>query len=264
MIFGMSVWAVVLRNLLLGYRNINILLGNFYWPLLDVLVWGFLGAWIQNSQIAGFNNYEATALLGILLWQVVGRGSNILANALNEELWTHNIVTLFSLPLKMKEWICGITIFTLIMLGMTSAFCMIIMFAVYDISIGQFLWAYLMFAPPLVLSMLWLGFTCLQIVALLGKRGIELGYIVIWFLLPFSGAYYPIDVLPAWGKAISACLPMSYIFAGMRGYMMYQKDPTIGLIKGSVLGLLYAVFAIALFVYCFNRAKQKGLARLLD
>lgn len=45
---------------------------------------------------------------------------------------------------------------------------------------------------------------------------------------------------------------------------MYQQDPTVCLIKGYVLSIIYAICAVTIFVYCFNRSKQKGLASLMD
>jgi len=98
----------------------------------------------------------------------------------------------------------------------------------------------------------------------LGKRGIELGFVIAWFLLPFSGAYYPIEVLPTWGQKLSTWLPMRYVFEGMRGLLMHQQDPTSHLIKSYALGAIYAAAAMLLFVYCFNYSKRKGLARLVD
>ena len=99
---------------------------------------------------------------------------------------------------------------------------------------------------------------------MLDKRGIELGFVIAWFLAPFSGAFYPLEILPTWAQKFSAMLPMSYVFQGMRGYVMYEQDPTAHLVKGYVMSAVYALFAIVLFVYCFNRSKQKGLARLVD
>jgi ABC-2 type transport system permease protein len=123
---------------------------------------------------------------------------------------------------------------------------------------------FFLFLPPLFFSALWLGFTSLQITITLGKRGTELAYVIIWFLMPFSGAYYPVDILPSWGQKISALLPMSYVFQGMRGYVMYGQDPAEYLRTGYLLSIVYATVAIAGFVYCFNRSKRKGLARLVD
>jgi len=82
--------------------------------------------------------------------------------------------------------------------------------------------------------------------------------------MPFSGAYYPIEVLPAWAQKVSAMLPMSYVFTGMRQYVLHNQSPAPLLLKGYLLSTVYAIGAIALFVYCFKRSKQNGLARLID
>jgi len=259
-----SVWAIVLRHMRMWKRDPNLLLSGFYWPLLDIVVWGFLGSWIARSLTAEFYNYEAVALLGILLWQVVGRGCNTMCLVLTEELWSNNIMNLFSLPVRTTEWMCSVILFNAIVLSLLTTVCMFVMFLLYDISVWYILSTFLIFLPPLFISSIWIGFTCLQIVVTLGKRSAELGFVFAWFLLPFSGAYYPIEVLPEWGQTISKFLPMSYVFQGMREYLMYDQNPTSYLIKGYALSILYATCAIILFMYCFNRSRRKGLARLAD
>lgn len=264
MISCASMWAVVLRHTRMWQRDPNFLLGSFYWPLLDILVWGFVGAWIQKSQATEFQNYESVALLGVLLWQCVGRGCNALLMSLSEELWSCNIVNLFSLPLRLTDWIGGIVLFTMIIMSIISLFSILVCMLFYDIPFWPFLWTFGLFFLPLFISGIWVGFIGLQVIIMLGKRSVELGYVVAWFLLPFSGAYYPIEVLPMWAQKVSAFLPMSYLFQGMRGYVMHQQDPTPYLIKGSILAITYAFCSITLFVYCFNRSKRNGLARLTD
>jgi ABC-2 type transport system permease protein len=262
MISSALVWAVVLRHLYVWKRDLNVMLFGFYWPMLDILIWGFLGAWIQVTQ--QFHNYESIALLGVLLWQIVGRGCNIMANAFCEELWTHNVVNLFSLPLRTIEWMLGVVLFYIIMMAMTTTFCMLVIAALYDVSMWNLFSTFLIFAPPLIFSGIWLGFTGLQIIVSLGKRGVELGYVIGWFLMPFSGAFYSVEILPHWAQVISSFLPMSYVFQGMRGYLMLHQDPTANLLKGYILSILYAACALILFIYFFNRSKRNGLARLTD
>ncbi len=264
MISCTSIWTIVLRHMRVWKRDPNLLLFMFYWPLLDIFVWGFLGSWIQQSQIATFQNYEMIALLGILLWQIIGRGCNIMILAFTEELWSNNIINLFSLPLRITEWMGGIIVFMAMMIMLTSLYCMSIIFLLYELSLCTVLKIFFIFFPPLFLSALWVGFICLSILFTLGKRGIELGYVIAWFLMPFSGAFYPIEVLPMWAQKFSALLPMSYVFQGMRGYVMYQHNPAPYLFKGYVMGGAYALCSMILFVYCFNKSKQKGLARLVD
>jgi ABC-2 type transport system permease protein len=264
MISFAPIWALVLRHTRLWKRDLNFLLAGFYWPLLDIVIWGFLGSWIAQSQMVEFQHYKVAALLGILLWQIVGRGCNIMAFVFCEELWSQNVVTLFSLPLRTVEWMLGTVLFYAIMISMTSVFCMFVIVLLYDVAFWYLFKTFLLFALPLFFSGIWIGFMALQILVMLGKRCLELAFVVGWFLLPFSGAFYPIEILPWWGQMLSSCLPMSYVFTGMREYVMHQQDPTSYLIKGCVLSILYALCSSMLFVYCFNRSKQKGLARLAD
>jgi len=260
-----SIWAVALRHIrILLQGELNLALFLLYWPVLDILIWGFLGSWIQQAQAAQLPNYTTAALLGILLWQVVGRGSNIMVTSFSEEIWSNSVVTLFSLPLRTIEWMVGIVLFYIIMQIITTITCMLVMLMLYEVSLSYVLSTFLTFLPPLIFSSIWIGFTSLQIIVTLGRRGAELGQVIAWFLLPFTGAYYPIEVLPHWGQVISKFLPMSYVFQGMRGYVMYQQDPTPYLIKGYLLSIPYAICALLLFVYCFNRSKRQGLARLAD
>ncbi len=258
-------WAIVLRHLYLYKRDKNLLLGVIYWPLLDVFIWGFLGTWIQgNSQSAELHNYTLVALTGILLWQVIGRGCNILGFSLMEELWSQNIINLFSLPLSIMQWIAGALIYYMIIVLVSSAVCLCAIVMMYSISIWPMLNSIGLFLIPLLFSGIWIGFMGLSIVILLGKRGTELGFIIGWFLLPFSGAYYPIEVLPSWAQTASKVLPMSYIFQGMREYLIHQKNPFLYIVKGSVIACVYMICAILFFIYCFRKSKRYGLARLAD
>jgi ABC-2 type transport system permease protein len=263
MISCSSVWAITLRHIYLLRHDANLVLASFYWPLLDVLVWGFLGAWVQ-SQTATFEHYTTTLLLGILLWQIIGRGSNVLINTLCEELWSNNIVNLFSLPLHIAEWICGVILFCFIMVSIITTFCMSFIALFFSVSIVELAQYFLLFMPPLVFCCIWVGFTCLQIIVTLGRSSVELGYVLGWLLMPFGGVYYPTEVLPSWAQNISSLLPLTYVFQGMRNYVIHQQDPSPYLIKAYILGILYAAAAVGLFIYCFRCSKQRGLARLSD
>ncbi len=259
-----AVWAIALRHLRLYKRDPNFLLINMYWPLLDIITWGFLGLWIAQSGTQTFNNYEMVSLLGVLLWLIVGRGANTIAFGFTEEIWSNNILNLFSLPLRMAEWIGGIIVYFLTMMMLTISFSFLFIYSLYNVPMSGLLHNFLLFAGPLFFCAIWLGFIFLLIVTIMGKRGMELGFVSIWFLLPFSGAYYPIDILPAWGKAISSLIPMSYIFTAMRQFVGHQHNPLFNLMIGTIMSIVYAGGAIGLFIYAFNRSKQKGLVRLMD
>lgn len=259
-----SAWAITLRYLRLWKNDPNVPLFNMYWPILDILTWGFLGTWIQGLQSTTSNNVTVIIVTGLLLFQVCSRGCNGLCIALIEEMWSDNVVNLFSLPISMTEWICGTIMLAAINMCLVTTACMGLTFLLYSIPVWQTITTFLWFAPPLFLACLWLGFTSLAIIITLGKRGVEMGFVFAWFFLPFCGAYFPVEVLPAWGQTISAFLPMSSVFAGLRAYLGHNQDPTPFLLKGYAMGALYALAGIALFVYAFSRSKKLGLARLAE
>lgn len=254
--------GVILRGAHLWKHDINFLLIALYWPFLDILVWGFLGAWMQRAQ--NIPNFAAVTLLGILLLQVVFRTPNVIIMGFLDEIWANNLVNLFSLPLRLSEWITGIIIFAAIIAAAVASCSIAAMWLLYHLPLAKIMMAFLIFAPPLFICGTWLGFMGLLMVVSFGKRAQELGFIIAWFFAPFSGGFYPIDALPEWGKAISSLLPMSYILEGMRNYILADVNPLPYLVKGYAMALLYATIAIALFVYAFSRSKIKGLARLCD
>jgi len=264
MISFAAVFAITLRHLRLLRRDMNLALATFYWPILDVLIWGFLGIYIQNIQTVGLANYTVIALLGILLWQTTGRSAVTLAASFVEELWSYNLINIVSLPLSLTEWILGIVLYNVITSCMTFVYCTGLIYLLYGISPFAMLGKFIIFAPPLFLCGLALGFFCLQVIVYCGKRAQELCYVLAWFFAPFSTAFYPREVLPQWAQYISDILPMSYVFAGMRALMIDNQDPTSYLVKGYSMAIAYLVIAIIGFGYAFHASKKYGLARLSD
>lgn len=259
-----AIFAITMRHLRLLRRDINHLLSTFYWPLLDVLIWGFLGTYIQNVQTNGIQNYTAVALLCIMLWRTTSSSAIVTARALVEELWTHNLINLVSLPLTLTEWILGVTLYNVIMSGITAIYCMILIMLLYGLSPLAMLSTFIVFAPPLFFSGLALGTICLAIIAYCGKRAEELFYIFAWFFAPFSTAFYPREILPGWAQMLSDALPMSAIFTGLRTSMLHNGDPTPYLIKGYLMAIAYFIVAIIAFAFAFHKSKKYGLARLSD
>lgn len=256
-------WAVVLRHAYLWSSDVNLILVTLYWPLLDVLIWGFLGSWMQKSQPSGYQ-YEIVFLLGILLWQTVCRTAWMMGSTMDEEFQAQNLINLFTTPLGLREWLAGSILFALILSTITALYCLALIKLFYGISLLYFASVFVIFAPILLLSGVWLGTVGLLFLAAFGKRAREFVYIMAWVSAPFSGAFYPVEVLPEWAQTICYCLPMTYIFEAMRSLLLHNTNPIPRLCFGLSLALLYTAITIMLFFIIFNHSKKKGLARLSD
>ena len=87
--------AVIQRHLLVLFRDASRLAELFYWPLFDIILWGFATTWFgQNSE----NNQALvlSTLSCLVLWQVVYRTSQDICLSLIEEVWSRNLINLFS------------------------------------------------------------------------------------------------------------------------------------------------------------------------
>ncbi len=87
--------AIIVRHMLVVSRDLHKWSQAFFWPLLDIVIWGFIGRWIQQD----FNSGLETILLvmaPIALWQIVFRVSYDISGTLLEELWAHNLINLFT------------------------------------------------------------------------------------------------------------------------------------------------------------------------
>ncbi len=257
------VWAVVNRHFRLLYYDSNRLISTFYWPLLSVLVWGFLGFWVQK-EMDHLPGVAGIFLLGVVLWDIVVRIGIRMGSALMEEFWSYNTVNLFSSPLTLREWIAGIILFSFMVVMVSASYCIGIIWLLYPVSVADIIYSFLVFSPPLFIAGIWLGFVTLSLVIYFGKGAQELIFVVGWFFAPFSTAFYPLEALPWWAQKISYCLPMSYVFEGMRGYWLHQQSPLPFLLKAYALAIVYASSMAMVFVYIFGKSRQKGLARLND
>ena len=86
--------AMVLRHYYLMRSSWTRLLELMYWPLVQMLMWGFLQTWLAQQRgtlaVAG-----GTLIGAILLWDVLIRGQHGVSISFLEEMWSRNLANLF-------------------------------------------------------------------------------------------------------------------------------------------------------------------------
>lgn len=254
------VGAIVLRHTRLWLRDKNIFMVTLYWPMFEIVMWGFLGLWMQRSM----GTFGTVLLLNIVLWQLVCRSGMSVFWSFIEEVMSNNLSSLFSTPLRLSEWSLGAVIFSTMQVSVVIACVSALVIFCYGLSASMVLKALLLFGPALLISGFGIAFLILPILCLSGKRGQEIAFIINWAFTPFSGVFYPIDVLPPLGQKISQFLPMSHVYKSVLLWVSHDGAYLPHLIRGYVLALLYLPVTIVFFFFIFNRAKNKGLARLSD
>ena len=251
------IWALVSRHLYLYKRSLPRLMEVFYWPLLDLLLWGFITIYLKGykENLPGYVTFFIGALI---LWDILFRSQSGISVSFLEEIWSRNLLNLFVSPLKVSEFLIStmlISIFKVIAISVVSAILALIFYSFNILSIGISL-------LPLVINLLIMGWAIGIITTALILRYGQQAEILAWGLAflfqPVSAVFYPVDVLPGFLRAIAKFIPSSHVFEGMRGVIRGGGIPINELIWASGLNVVYLTSSIIFFNWTFKIAKIKG------
>lgn len=245
-------------NLIKGFHQLSDL---FYWPLVDILLWGLTSSWIQrqNSEIS---NLPLIIMTALVFWQVTWRGSVDISLNLLQEFWHRNLVNLFSTPLKISEWIAGILLLCLCKLLIAVAFCSLMVYLLYALNVFTLGWAFIPFALMLLMFGWTLGFLSSSLIIYWGHQVEIIAWMTPFIFAPLSAVFYPVDILPAWAQWLAWSLPSTYIFEGMRFILREHSFPLFYFWMSLGLNVWYLFLSICCFHRMFEKSRAKGLARL--
>ena len=98
------IYAIFLRFLYLFRHSYDRLADAFYWPMIDLFIWGLTGLYMQKIAPNGLFMMNII-ISGILFWLIVWRGQYEISVNLLEDLFNKNLINIFGSPLKFSEWL---------------------------------------------------------------------------------------------------------------------------------------------------------------
>lgn len=232
----------------------------FYWPFVDILLWGLTSMWIQTQQTT--HNLPLILMTGLIFWQIAWRGSVDISVSLLHEFWHRNLVNLFSTPLKISEWCAGVILLCFCKLIVSLIFGSAIVYILYSLNVFTVGWAFLPFAALLLMFGWSLSFIASGVIIRWGHQVEMLAWMIAFLFAPFSAVFYPISILPWWAQKISWCLPTTYVFEGMRMILSQGTFPIAFFGYSLVLNIIYLSLSVLFFKWMFKKSLIKGLARL--
>ena len=97
---GLRIGGLLLRYVYLYRRSAARSMEIVFWPLMDLLVWGFLSRYLQKVSAPAAVQY----LLGaMILWDVLYRSQQAISLAITEDIWTKNVLNVFVTPIRTRE-----------------------------------------------------------------------------------------------------------------------------------------------------------------
>ena len=249
--------AMILRYWYLLLSSWPRLLELMYWPVLQVITWGFLQMYI--AQNAGFFARAGGTLIGaVILWDILFRGQLGFSISFLEEMWARNLGNLMMSPLKPIEFLLALMAMSVIRLAigvipMTLLALWLFHFNFYSLGLPL-----IAFFCNLIFTSWAVGIFVSGLVLRNGLGAESIVWTLMFALMPLACVYYPVRVLPTWLQYVSWSLPPTYVFEGMRALLIDHVFRADLMLLALLMNAALLVAAFAAFLALLRSARRHG------
>jgi ABC-2 type transport system permease protein len=249
---------LILRNVYLHRRSLPRLMEIVFWPVMDLMVWGYVTEWMRRS--GGGLPRGADFLLGALvLWTVLYRSQLGVTVAFLEDIWTRNFVNIFVTPMTVSELLAATGLLSAAKALATGVFLVPIAWWLYGTNVLA-LGTTGVCALAILLMMGWsFGIMTTALILRFGHAAEALAWGIPFLIQPISAVFYPVTVLPPWLQAVALMLPSTHAFEAMRAVLSTGQFPAGQLATGAALVGPLVLIAAWFFRRQFEEARRLGL-----
>jgi ABC-2 type transport system permease protein len=248
-------WAVVVRNAIMGVRNVFFFFELLFWPIVGVLSIGLMTRFLGLTPEQG-----AFVLVGTFALSVVNVCQLEVAYAMLLDVWSKSVKHQFMAPIGVRHLTIGAWV-----VGMLRGLVIFVLLA----ALAQWAFDFRVLAAgwtPPVLFLLgcfltaWIvGVLVCALVTLFGNRAEAFAWASVNMVLVLAGIYYPISVLPEPVALVARAIPLTYFLDAYRVHFGFPSEFSAPLTVGFALSAVYALLAHWAFRAAVERARQTGL-----
>jgi ABC-2 type transport system permease protein len=253
--------ALIWRYFFLYTRTPMRLVELVFWPMVDLLVWGYLTLFIKENAGSSLP-YPITFLLGgIVLWDVLFRAQQGVAVSFLEDVWTRNLLNVFVAPVRTSEYVLATFGVGVLRIFVTVSMMLVVALLLYQFNVFVMGWALLPFFLNLLISGWALGMISTALILRWGQAAESLAWAVPFFIQPFVAVFYPVaSIKPEWLQWFSLILPPTHVFEGMRQVM--KPDGVFSMyhfLMAAGLNVLFMGIAAWIFASTLAATRRRGL-----
>ena len=249
--------AMILRYWYLLRSSWPRLLELIYWPLVQMLMWGFLQSYVdQNASF--FARAGGTFIGAVLLWDILFRGQLGFSVSFLEEMWARNMGNLMMSPLRPVEFVAALMIMSLVRLviGMVPVTLVALWF--FNFNLYGLGFALAAFFANLIFTSWAVGILVSGLILRNGMGAEGMAWTIMFLLLPLACVYYPVGILPGWLQAVAWLLPPTYVFEGMRALLIEKMFRVDLMLTAMALNAFYFALAVLGFLRLLDGARRQG------
>ncbi len=206
--------AVLLQELYITRRSLEIIVDLFYTSLITVIVFGLVSGFLSGVLNPNTGSY---LILGMLLWEVIRVNQYSVTVGGLWNIWSHNLSNMFVAPLSMPEYLAaqllsGLAKTAVIFVMISAIAALGFHFQIWRVgllNLGLFFVNLTMFAWAV-------GLTLLGFVFMIGTRIQALAWGAVFIFQPLTAAFFPLGVLPPAARTVAYAIPPTWVFEGAR------------------------------------------------
>ena len=254
------IYAYTLRHLYLYKRSLPRLMEVFYWPILDLVVWGFVSVYLASLKGEGALPGFVTFFIGaLILWDILFRSQQGISVSFLEDVWSRNLLNIFVSPLSGAEYITSLMLLSVIKLILTSTVMIVLAWLLYSFDIFRLGFSLLPFIVNLIVMGWAIGIVTTAVILRFGQQAEVLAWGIALLFQPFSAVFYPVSILPGPLRIIAHYIPSAHVFEGMRQVISNGAFPAEHLLWAAGLNVVYLAVSLVFFRWNFSVVKKKGL-----
>lgn len=249
--------ALITKYVFFCSRSTFRLLDVFFWPVMDLMVWGFVTAYMLKVSHA-VPTLITFLIAASIFWNVLHRAQQVVSVSFLDDLWSRNLLNIFVSPVRPVEYvgaayILGLAQAVIVVCMMGGLAALFYSFNVFSMGIT----CALLFVNLLIMG--WsLGLLITGCILRFGPHAEALAWALPFLLQPLSAVFYPVSILPPWMQILAHCVPASHVFEGMRQVIEHGYIDPAQIYIAFGLNLIYAVLSGWLYSYFFEQARSRG------
>ncbi|MBI5809978.1 MAG: ABC transporter permease [Deltaproteobacteria bacterium] len=252
------IFSYTMRYLYLYRRSLPRLMEIFYWPLLDLLLWGFVGVYLGEYKGA-LPDFITFFLGALILWDILFRSQQGISVSFLEDVWSRNLLNIFVSPLSPGEYLASLLVLSVVKLLLAASVMSALAWLLYSFNIFFIGLPLIPLALNLIVMGWSIGIVTTALILRFGAQAEVLAWAVALFFQPISAVFYPVSVLPGWMRFAAEFTPSAHVFEGMRAVLNRGGFPVRELLLAAILNAAYILTSILFFIWNLRAVKRKGL-----
>ncbi len=251
--------ALLLRYLLLYRQSWTRIMEIFFWPVMDLLVWGFLTSYLLQVGSSRVPTLITFLIGSMIFWDLLYRAQQSVTISFLEDVWARNLLNIFVAPVTIGEFLTATFALGVIKVLINGLVLAALAWALYAFNVFQLGFTLIPFVLNLMLMGWAMGMVTVALIMRWGHAAEALAWGIPFLVQPLSAVFYPASILPAWLQPVAWILPSTYVFEGMRHVLATGQAPWHMFWWSLGLNVIYLTASGLFFRHMFSVVRKKGL-----